>query len=104
MAGLKLEKEIILKEHSPFVLCRITVINDTAKPKNFIYWLQHSAVKLGKTKDKNYYYRPSVRGIRVGYWESAWPSKTVKGEEYVKDPAADGWAQSIQRIKKGLFH
>lgn len=101
-AGLKLEKEIILKNHSPFVTCKVTVINDTGKSKTFAYWMQH-LVRLGKSKEKNYYYRPSARGIRVGYWESVfWPSKIVKGEEYVKDPAA-GWLGAVNPKEKEGF-
>ena len=102
VTGLKLVKEIILKDHLPFVVCKITIINDTAKPKTFAYWMQHALIKLGKSKEKNCYYRPSARGIRVGYWEWAWPSKIVKGEEYVKDPAA-GWLGAVNpKEQEGL--
>lgn len=102
VAGLLVEKEITVKDALPYVICKIRVANDTKVEKSPQYWMQQCMVKVGKTKDKNYYYRPSARGIRVGFWESTWPTKVVKGEEYIKDPAA-GWLGTVNsKDKEGL--
>jgi len=103
VTGLLLEKELTIKAALPYIVCKIKVVNDSKQVKTPQYWMQHCRIKVGKTKDKNYYYRPSARGIRVAFWESVWPTKTVKGEEYISDPTA-GWMGAVNpKEQEGLI-
>ena len=103
VTGLLLEKELTIKAALPYIICRIKVVNDSKQVKTPQYWMQHCRVRFGKTKDKNYYYRPSARGIRVAFWKSVWPTKIVKGEEYIRDESA-GWMGAVSpKDREGLI-
>lgn len=101
-AGTTLEKEIILKDKLPYIIFKVRLVNGTSEDKILQYWLQNACIKLGKKKERNFYYRPSTRGIRVSFWERDWVSKKIKGEDYVKDPTA-GWTGAVNpEAKEGV--
>ena len=89
MKDVEFQKKITLDPLFPVVTMAARITNRSQEDKLVDYWAQNIA-RIGDSGERNYYYRPSPRGVSVV------SNDYILGRNYVQDPTA-GWLGVLNR-------